>query len=105
MLSFASVAFRLDKTVISTFERNLDLLPEAKQHPKNMKFWSDRPEAWEACRANTKPPEIAMKDYSRWLRNLEGIPVMVAHPVGFDFTFIHWYLHEFTDESLFSPRV
>jgi len=101
MLSFASVAFKLDKTIISTFEQNLDLLPEAKQHPKNMKFWSESPEAWEACRTNTKPPAIAMKDYSRWLRNLDGIPVMVAHPVGFDFTFIHWYLHEFTGESPF----
>src|ERR687895_634954 len=31
MLSFASVAFRLDKSVISTFERNLELLPGARQ--------------------------------------------------------------------------
>lgn len=103
MLSFASVAFQLDKTIISTFERNLDLLPGAKRHPKNMKFWSESPEAWEACRVNTEPPEKAMKDYSDWLRDLGGTPVMVAHPVGFDFTFIHWYLHEFTGESPFFP--
>jgi DNA polymerase III alpha subunit (gram-positive type) len=42
-----------------------------------------------------------MRDYSRWLADLPAKPVMVAHPVGFDFTFVHWYLHEFTGGSPF----
>ena len=33
MLSFTSVAFSLDRTIHSSFERNLDLLPGATQHP------------------------------------------------------------------------
>lgn len=103
MLSFASVAFLLDKTILGTFERNLELLPKARQHPRNMEFWKSNPEAWAACRCDLVSPAIAMREYSQWLKNLPAKPVMVAHPVGFDFTFVHWYLHEFVGESPFFP--
>src|ERR1700678_4235513 len=99
MLSFASVPFRLDKTILGTFERNLELLPGAKQDPKTMKFWQTQPEAWQACRANAVSPKKAMCDYCAWLKALAETPVCVARPVGFDFTFIHWYLHEFAGEN------
>lgn len=36
MPSFASVAFLLDKSIIGTFGRNLDMLPGARQEPKVM---------------------------------------------------------------------
>ena len=52
MLSLASVAFRLDKSIIGTFERNLELLPGARQCPRTMEFWKTQPEAWAACRTN-----------------------------------------------------
>jgi hypothetical protein len=103
MLSLASVAFRLDKSIIGTFERNLELLPGARQCPRTMEFWKNQPEAWAACRSNLVPPAKAMAEYSQWLAGLPGKPVIVAHPVGFDFTFVHWYLHEFTGGSPLFP--
>jgi hypothetical protein len=103
MLSLASVAFRLDKSIIGTFERNLELLPGARQCPRTMEFWKTQPEAWAACRTNLVAPNDAMRDYSHWLGSLPAKPVLVAHPVGFDFTFVHWYLHEFTGGSPFWP--
>jgi DNA polymerase III alpha subunit (gram-positive type) len=103
MLSFASVAFRLDKTILGTFERNLELLPGAKQDAKTMRFWETQPEAWKVCRANIVSPKVAIGEYRDWLKSLPGTPVCVAHPVGFDFTFIHWYLHEFVGENPFFP--
>jgi DNA polymerase III alpha subunit (gram-positive type) len=103
MLSLASVAFRLDKSIIATFERNLDPLSGARQDPKVMKFWNDNPDAWAACCANPVTPAQAMRDYADWLTNLGGKPVMVAHPVAFDYTFVHWYLHEFTGGSPLFP--
>lgn len=103
MLSLASVAFRLDKSILGTFQRNLEPLPGARQAPKNMEFWRNNPQAWAACRRTPVAPSKVMQDYSQWLRGLPGKAVLVAHPVGFDFTFVHWYLHEFTGDSPFWP--
>ena len=85
MLSFASAAFRLNGEMLGTFERNLELLPCAKQYAQAMKFWKSQPEAWAACRQNIQSPHKAMREYIVWIKSLAGIPVFVAHPVGFDF--------------------
>jgi DNA polymerase III alpha subunit (gram-positive type) len=103
MLSIASVAFQLDKSILGTFERNLELLPNARQAERTMRFWQDNPAAWAACRSNLISPAAAMRDYSQWLLSLPGKPVMVSHPISFDFTFVHWYLHEFTGDNPFWP--
>ena len=95
MLAFASVAFKLDKTIVSTFERNLKPLPKARQDPITMKWWTNYPEAWDSINQNRVNPSVAMHDYVKWLEQFEDTPVFVAHPVGFDYTFIWWYLHEF----------
>ncbi|HWB53676.1 MAG TPA: hypothetical protein VG722_05765 [Tepidisphaeraceae bacterium] len=63
MLSLASVAVRLDKTVASTFERNLETLAGARQDPKVTEFWKSQPEAWAACRENVVSAKEAMKAY------------------------------------------
>ena len=105
MLSFGSVAFRLDRTILGTFERNLELLPEAGQHPAHMAWWASQPEAWEACRNDPVPPALAMADYVRWLKELPGTLIFVAHPVEFDYIFIHWYLHAFVGENPFAEAL
>jgi hypothetical protein len=102
MLSFGSAAYRADKTLVSTFTANLETLPGAKAHPATEKFWRENPEAWDACRTDPEPPEVALPNYARWLRALPGKPVFVAYPAGFDFTFVYWYLVRFTGESPFS---
>jgi DNA polymerase III alpha subunit (gram-positive type) len=102
MLSLGSAAFRLDRTVLGTFERNLELLPGARQHPAHMDWWATQPDAWAACRRDLQPPARAMAEYLEWARSLPGQPIFVAHPVEFDYTFVAWYLHEFTGEDPFA---
>lgn len=102
MLSFASAAFLADKTLISTFSANLETLPGASGDAKTMEWWKTQPEAWEACRKDTEPPEKAMPRYVEWLRSLPGKPVFVGYPVSFDFLFVYWYLIRFAGESPFS---
>ena len=48
MLSFASVAYMADKTLVGTFSVNLETLPEATGDPKTMAWWKTQPQAWEA---------------------------------------------------------
>lgn len=102
MLSFGSAAYKADKTLVSTFEANLELLDGAEGDPSTMKWWTSQPEAWDACRKNPQDPAQAMPEYCQWLEGLPGRPVFVAYPAGFDFTFIYWYLIRFAGRSPFS---
>lgn len=102
MLSFASVAFSDAGDVISTFERNLELLEGAKPNDDTMKWWQTQPEAWAACRKEPKRISDAMQDYVAWVETLPGTPVFVAYPAGYDFMFMYWYMIKFVGSSPFS---
>lgn len=102
MLSFASAAYRPDKTLVSTFTRNLETLPGASADPKTAAWWKTQPEAWAACRRDLAPPEQAMRAYVDWLRGLPGKPVFVGYPASYDFMFVYWYVIQFVGESPFS---
>ncbi len=102
MLSIGSAAYTADKTLISTFSANLELLEGARAHPKTADWWATQPEAWAACRSNLEHPDAVMRRYVDWIKTLPGKPVFVAYPAGFDFLFVYWYLIRFTGESPFS---
>jgi hypothetical protein len=102
MLSFASAAFLADGSMHGTFSANLDTLEGASGHPETMRWWEGQPEAWRACREDTRSAEVVLPEYRAWLEALPGRPVFVAYPVGFDFTFIYWYLIRFAEKSPFS---
>ncbi|MBK6518068.1 MAG: exonuclease [Polyangiaceae bacterium] len=102
MLSFGSAAYRSDKTLVGTFSRNLETLPDATPDPKTAAWWEGQPEAWAACRKEPCPPADAMRDYAAWLRGLPGKPVFVGYPAAYDFMFVYWYLIRFVGQSPFS---
>jgi hypothetical protein len=102
MLSFASAAYRADKTLVGTFEANLCLLPGAQGDPGTMAWWKGQPEAWAACRKDVREPAEVMPEYVAWLKGLPGKPVFVAYPAAYDFMFVYWYLMRFAGESPFS---
>jgi len=102
MLSIGSAAYRADKTLVATFSANLETLPGAAPHPDTMMWWSRHAEAWEACRADARPPEEVMEAYVRWLEALDAPPVFVGSPAAFDFSFVYWYLMRFVGRSPFS---
>jgi hypothetical protein len=102
MLSFASAAYRADKTLVSTFSANLETLPGSSGHPDTMAWWKENPKAWDACRLGLESPDAAMPRYVAWVKSLPGKPVFVAYPAAFDFLFVYWYLIRFAGESPFS---
>ena len=102
MLSLGSAAYTADKGLIATFSANLETLPGAQAHPKTAQWWATQPEAWAACRKDLETPERAMARYVSWIKSLQGRPVFVAYPAGFDFLFVYWYLIKFVGESPFS---
>lgn len=102
MLSLGSAAYTADKQLVATFSANLETLEQASAHPKTAAWWATQPEAWAACRQNLETPEAAMRRYVKWVKSLDGKPVFVAYPAGFDFLFVYWYLMRFVGESPFS---
>lgn len=102
MLGIGSAAFLADKTLVSTFSANLELLPGASGHPDTMAWWEKHPQAWEASRRNPRDPSEVMADYVGWLDGLPGVPVFVGYPAAFDFLFVYWYLMRFVGRSPFS---
>jgi hypothetical protein len=102
MLSFASAAYREDKTLVGTFEANLVTLPDAQGDPKTMAWWQTQPDAWAACRADPREPAEVMPEYVAWVKSLPGKPVFVGYPVAYDFLFVYWYMLRFAGESPFS---
>jgi hypothetical protein len=102
LLSFASAAYRADKTLVGTFSANLHTLPGAAGHPDTLAWWRTQPEAWAAARSDPQDPAVALPAYRDWLKALPGAPVFVAYPAGFDFLFVYWYLIRFAGESPFS---
>ena len=102
MLSFASAAYRADKTLVGTFAANLETLPGASGDPATMNWWLQHPEAWQAARTDLQDPAAAVRRYVAWLDALPGRPVFVAYPAGFDFLFVYWYLIRFAGRSPFS---
>src|SRR5438094_10626690 len=102
MLSFGSAAMREDKTIISTFSANLELLPGASDDPKTMSWWKSKPQAWAATRVDARDPAEVMPQYVAWIKSLPGKPVFVGYPAAYDFMFVYWYLIRFAGESPFS---
>jgi hypothetical protein len=102
MLSIGSAAYTADKRLLSTFSANLETLEGASAHPETAAWWVTQPAAWAACRSELEAPEAAMKRYVDWIEALEGKPVFVAYPAGFDFLFAYWYLMRFVGRSPFS---
>jgi hypothetical protein len=78
MLSFGSAAFQADKTMISTFSANLELLPGTSGDPKTMAWWATQPEAWAAARRDCRDPAMVMPEYVAWLKALPGKGKSVA---------------------------
>ncbi|MSU77929.1 MAG: exonuclease [Gemmataceae bacterium] len=102
MLSFASAAYRADKTLIATFSANLQLLPGATGDVRTMAWWAQNQATFDATRVDLEEPMEAMRRYVAWVNALPDTPVFVAYPAGFDFLFVYWYLIRFVGESPFS---
>ena len=132
MLSIGSAAYLEDKTLVSTFEANLETLSGAEGHPETMEWWDRNRKAYRKTRVDPEPPEVVMPRYVEWVKSLRrqpvkpsdsspeesdrpdepsgaslgelntAKPVFVAYPAGFDFTFVYWYLIKFAGESPFS---
>jgi len=96
-------AFTLEKRLVGTFERNLELLEGAAEDERTMTWWrtNENAEAYTRSRQGLVSPRSAMLDCREWLTEMRrfGKPVICGAPSGFDFTFIYYYFQRELGES------
>lgn len=103
MLSIGAVATTKDEEV-SSFYAKLQPIAGANQFLKTMEWWDSQPEAWQEVIRDAKPAEQAIKDFYGWLNHLDRKPVFVAHPVGYDYAFVSWYLWKYVQVNPFADE-
>jgi hypothetical protein len=88
-------AFTIEKQLVGTFSRNLELLEGAGVDERTTQWWSstDNIGAYYASRENLVAPRTAMLECKSWLEEMRrfGRPIVCGAPSGFDFTFIYYY--------------
>ena len=103
MLSFGLAAFTLEKRLVGTFTRNLDLLDGADTDERTSKWWAqpEQVEAYKKSREGLVSPRGAMVECKGWLDEMRafGRPIVCGAPSGFDFTFMYYYFQRFIGES------
>jgi len=102
MLSMGAVALNNQGVELGTFDVNLHLLPGAQQDPNTMAWWARNQDAYDDTRINLLDPQEAICNFVKWVKELPGIPVAVAYPAGYDWTFLYWYMIKFAGTSPFS---
>jgi hypothetical protein len=103
MFSFGLAAFTIEKRLVGTFSRNLEVLEDAGIDERTMNWWAqaDQIEAFRKSRTDLTPPGRAMAECKAWLEAMRafGKPIVVGAPSGFDFTFMYYYFQRFLGES------
>jgi hypothetical protein len=103
MLSFGLAAFTIDKELVATFSRNLELLDGAEVDERTSTWWAqpEQAEAYKRSRESLTSPRAAMVDSKVWLDDVRrfGRPIICGAPSGFDFTFMYYYFQRFLGES------
>lgn len=102
MLSLGAVAINSSGEQLGTFYANLHHLPGAGMHPNTQLFWDRFPDMLAATQVDQEDPQAAMQRFDQWVRSFGGVPVAVAFPAGFDFSWIWWYTNRFLDQCVFS---
>jgi len=83
MLSIGSAAYLADKTLLSTFSINLEVLPEAIPDPVTMRWWQGFPDAWQTCQENLVSLDEAGKEKlpQEWKDNLPHTHTLPGKPI------------------------
>lgn len=100
MRSFASVAVSAGGQEHGRFEAVLEPLPGAAPNPDTYAWFQTVPGAWAACTTDPRPIPNSLGDYVAWLQALPQPRAFVACPLGFDGSWIDYYLRRFTPYGL-----
>jgi hypothetical protein len=101
MISLATVAVTAAGEERGRFEAVLAELPGATWDPGTRRwFEEEEPEALAAATADPRDPAEVMHVFVDFVERVPGTRIFAAHPLGFDSSWIDYYLRAFTDHQL-----
>jgi hypothetical protein len=101
MLSFATVAVSATGEERGRFEAVLAELPGATWEPGTRAWFEEQePAALAAATTDPRPPGEVMAGFVAFVQGVPGTRIFVAHPLGFDGSWIDHYLRAFTVHQL-----
>jgi hypothetical protein len=101
MLSFATVAVSATGEERGRFEAVLAELPGATwERGTRAWFEEQEPTALAAATTDPRPPGEVMAGFVAFVQGVPGTRIFVAHPLGFDGSWIDHYLRSFTAHQL-----
>lgn len=102
ILQLGSVSFNSKGDELDSFTVNLEELPNGSKCEKTMQWWSKQGDLYEKTRKDMVSASIGTKEYKDWLNEQGTRPVFIGYPAAWDFSFVYWYLTNFTGSSPFS---
>ncbi|HEV3158186.1 MAG TPA: 3'-5' exoribonuclease [Candidatus Baltobacteraceae bacterium] len=103
MLSFGMAAFNVEKELVGTLSRNLDVLSDAGVDERTTAWWAreENASAYRRSREDLTSPARAMLECRAWLQSMRrfGKPVICGAPSGFDFTYLYYYFQRELGET------
>ncbi|MEO1266831.1 MAG: DNA polymerase III subunit epsilon [Myxococcota bacterium] len=106
MISLGAVATWGDHSELDSFTLNLAPLPGAQPYGPTLRWFTEEaPEAWAWTQNDPKPPEEAIRAFMAWVLGLPGPRVFVAHPAGFDYMWVRWYIYRYAAAEVRSPTL
>lgn len=91
---------------VADFYATLKRLPGGRPMNATMEWWDKFPKQWAEARESPIEPKEAMQSLENFVKetlraNKADVPVFVASPAGFDFSYVYYYLHRFLGRSIF----
>lgn len=99
MISFGACAYDNSGTELSSFKVNICELVGSVRDADTMHWWGKFPAAWTQATENPLQPEIAMRRFEAWMKELGGTPKLMGWPYSADFLFVYWYYVMFLECS------
>jgi hypothetical protein len=95
-----------------TFYKTFKRLPDATPSNRTMEWWDQFPKQWEEARRDPTHPAKGMERFEGWVqRTLDDLgnkewcadpePIFLAGPIGFDFSFVYYYMNRFLGRCIF----
>jgi len=107
MLQFAAVFYDRDGNELDSYVANIEEIEGGVQNPDTMEWWAKQekkfPGIWSRLMQNRKSPLVAMTEFEQKVNILSGklgqMPICVAYPAGYDFSWLYWYLLTYREDS------